>query len=271
MEQIERNTSPNTPKIPPRDEPSSPLRRFSQAGKRYLEASTEILLETLWPTRCALCDSPGPLLCDACRLNLPYIDHWRSCKRCGGPQGAIQCSECNPVILKTLGRKHLPFDSCVSVVSFDTTIARLISTYKDKNEQYLGDILAQLMVDTFPPSWLSSLQRPVISYIPATAKAFRRRGFDHAESLARHIALSCDLPLENLLERPNTQDQRDLSRKGRISNMEDRFRTLNKELPDTVLLIDDVYTTGSTLCSASDALLGSGVKTVLCATFARVW
>ena len=41
--------------------------------------ASEALLETLWPTRCAVCDEPGELLCGPCRLGLPYTDWWRAC------------------------------------------------------------------------------------------------------------------------------------------------------------------------------------------------
>lgn len=244
---------------------------FAQKTKNYWAAGTEIIRETLWPTRCVICDKPGLLLCEKCRLNLPYIDHWRTCKRCGGPQGSIQCSECNPIILKQLEKTQLPFKACVSVVSFDASTARLTTSFKDKNEQRLSFVMAQLLNETIPPAWHQLPQQPVITFIPATRKAFCRRGFDHADLLSEQVALLTGFTRKALFTRPKSKDQRDLTRKARISNMANRFTVLKAHPPHTVLLIDDVYTTGSTLCAASDALIKAGTKHVYCATFARVW
>ncbi|MEG0324645.1 MAG: double zinc ribbon domain-containing protein, partial [Raoultibacter sp.] len=79
----------------------------------------ESLEETLWPTRCAVCDTLGTVLCDRCRQRLPYIDYWRSCPRCGAPFGFTQCTECNPVMLTGLPDHTLPYASCRSPFSFD--------------------------------------------------------------------------------------------------------------------------------------------------------
>ena len=250
--------------------------RFSPASlaltyKRYLNATTEVLCETLWPTRCVVCDRPGTLLCEPCRLNLHYIDYWRSCPRCGGPNGLIQCSECNPVILADLSRATLPFTNCVSAVLFDSATARLIRAFKDSNERGLAAIMATLIINTIPPAWYNSRPLPTICFIPSTKKAYARRGFDHCELLATQVGHLSKLKVEALLARPHNKDQRELTRKDRITNMANRFDVQAEIIPPKVLLIDDVYTTGSTLCAASDALLQKGARQVFCATFARVW
>ena len=77
-------------------------RRASLATK-VARLTSEALLETLWPTRCAVCDTPGEVLCAPCSLNLSHIDWWRACPRCGAPFGRVQCSECNPVMLGATG------------------------------------------------------------------------------------------------------------------------------------------------------------------------
>ncbi|MGI6104593.1 MAG: ComF family protein [Raoultibacter sp.] len=204
-------------------------------------------------------------------FELSYIDHWRRCERCGAPFGAVQCSECNPVVMADLGMKKPPYTACVSVANFDAASARLITTYKDKNEQRLASALGSMMCEVIPPKWLEVNPDMQISFVPASAKALRRRGFDHAELLAREVGWGLSLPVTSLFERPASKDQRSLTRHERIFNMEQRFRVLEKELPRSILLVDDVYTTGSTLSFASKKLLERGAKSVYCLTFARVW
>ena len=75
----------------------------------YAEAAAQAVAETLWPTRCAICDEPGELLCERCKSELPFIDLWRACPICGAPWGHTQCTECNPVMLAATGREKVAF------------------------------------------------------------------------------------------------------------------------------------------------------------------
>ncbi len=237
----------------------------------YGALAAEALAETFWPTRCVLCDAPGALLCSACLPRLCFIDHWNACPRCGAPFGRIQCSECNRVALKELGRIRLPFSSCTSAVVFDGASAPLVTVYKDQGEQRLAEVLAEMIARQVPPALCkeSYLQ---VAYLPATRKALRRRGFDHAgllaEAVAQQLGLGCLCPFEP----PRHKDQRGLTRRGRIENMAAGLAVRpDIPLPGRLLLVDDVFTTGSTLIAATDALLSAGVTGVDCATFARVW
>ncbi|MVN62267.1 double zinc ribbon domain-containing protein, partial [Gordonibacter urolithinfaciens] len=131
----------------------------------YVRGAAEALAETLWPTRCAVCDAPGEVLCDACRSALPYLDWWRACPVCGAPFGRVQCSECNPVVLGRAGRDTVPYDGCASAVTFGEAPARIVRTYKDQGERRLAEPLACLMARARPPSW-----RPeAVAFVPATS------------------------------------------------------------------------------------------------------
>lgn len=68
-----------------------------------LRVMGEGVAELLWPTRCVLCDVPGTLLCDECRLELPYIDPLRACPFCGQAHGKFVCVDCNSFIVKHRG------------------------------------------------------------------------------------------------------------------------------------------------------------------------
>lgn len=247
-------------------------RRASGSGlvRAYAEAAAEVAAETLWPTRCAVCDEPGEPLCERCRMNLPFIDRWRACPRCGAPFGAVQCSECNAVMLARLERSRPPFDACRSAVAFDDASARIVRAYKDAGERRLAQVMAQLMGNAAEPSWLAGM--PAVVAIPATDRAVRTRGFDHAALVADSLAQQLDLPRIAPFARPRARDQRALARQARLANMQGRFAVLPRATPPgSVLLVDDVYTTGATLFGAADALRAAGTERIFALTFARVW
>ena len=122
------------------------------------------------------------------------------------------------------------------------------------------------MVRMVPPDW----RIDAVTFVPATLAAARYRGFDHAQLIARDVSRDLGIVCIESLARPKTRDQRALTRSQRIANLAGRFHALDRPMPNRLLLVDDVYTTGATLCAASDALLAAGCREVYCLTFARV-
>ncbi|RKI95184.1 ComF family protein [bacterium D16-34] len=242
--------------------------------KMGLHFAASVGAETLWPTQCVVCNKPGEILCEICRINLPYIDQSRACTKCGAPFGYVQCSECNSVSLAAANKTQLPFDTCRSVTVYTASAMKVIRTWKDEGERRLGEHLAQAMTHMIDPRMISknSTEMPTISFIPATKQAYLRRGFDHAEQLAQLISKQTTLPYTSLFKRPSSKDQRKFGRSDRMKNMTGQFSLNTKApLPPRVLLIDDVMTSGATLFAASDLLRLHGVKEIACLTFARVW
>lgn len=232
----------------------------------------DIAAEALWPTRCAICDAPGEVLCSACASKLRYLDQWQACPRCGAPFGRIACTECNPIALGRLGRKELPYRSCASATIFSPEAGSIVRLYKDGDEKRLSKAMASMMARSIPPDWRIN----AVTFVPATKAAARRRGFDHGLLLATELGALIRKPVVATLESPHTADQRGLTREERLENLAGRFSALDSakgyaRLTPTLLLIDDVYTTGSTLCAATDALLAAGFEQVYCATFTRVY
>ena len=233
----------------------------------YRDATLEVFAETLWPTRCAVCDAQGKHLCDTCAQALPYIDLCRACPRCGAPHGLVQCTECNPVTLAASGRERIPLDGMVSAVSLGSDSRRIVTTYKDRGERALCETMAELMARYIHPDWVRDA---TITFVPATTEARRRRGFDHAELLAQATARRLGIEAIELFARPRSRDHRELGRRGRIENMRSRIHLIpGAASPARVIVVDDVCTTGATLFAAADALQTSGARAVFGATFAR--
>ena len=195
-----------------------------RTGRSFVSRLEETVAETLWPTRCAVCDGLGDVLCPACRERLAYIDSVRACPVCGAPHGAVQCTECNPVMLNASEHDAFPFTALASAITLDDAAHRLVVTYKDGGEVRLADVIGRLMTAYVPPAWLHD--RPVVTYIPSTRNARARRGFDHGALTSAVVAETLGLRHELLFAPPRNRDQRALSRRERANNMEQRMKLL---------------------------------------------
>ena len=174
---------------------------------------------------------------------------------------------CNPISLAKLGVEQLPFAACASPVMFTGDTGHIIRVYKDQGEQRLAVSMARLMAQVLPPEW----EFDAVTYVPSTLSAYRHRGFDHAQLLASELAEQLGRTCDSTLARPRTHDQRGLSGAERIQNLAGSFTPSLKNLESKrYLIVDDVMTTGATLCAASRALLDAGAAEVMCMTFARV-
>lgn len=237
------------------------LAKTSRA-RRLGTAVKEVVLETLWPTRCAVCDEPGErVLCSRCEKALAFVDACHACPACGAPFGRVQCTQCNDVTLASLGIEALPVDGMSHVAVLDEALRRIVTLYKDADERRLATDIARLLARYVSPDRIRD--GCVVSYVPDSKSALRRRGFDHAREIAEALAAYVELPCACLLARPDSLDQRTLSKRERIANLSERIRACDGvAMPPSVLLVDDVCTTGATLFGAASALRGAGVAHV---------
>lgn len=231
----------------------------------------------IWPTRCALCNKPGTYVCRDCLLSLSYIDQNYACSACGAPFGIHLCTECNSYIIQQ--RKRMPFvlDSTTSILLFDHKTQQIITTYKDKGEQRLSTLFAEMIAEAIHPQ----LKNPysIITTIPMRKEAKTTRGFDHMDLIAKQVSSLTSLPYFPLLAELPHQDQRKLSAQQRQENMKGAFRLNPKRLmtintlqteKTSIILLDDVFTTGTTLWSAAEVLKERGFKNIHAYTLARV-
>lgn len=246
----------------------SRMTESAQSGRTWRERAFEVFAETLFPTRCAVCDAPGKPLCPHCAQRLPYIDALLACPRCGAPFGRVQCTECNRILLAPFGYEEPPWDNAASALILTDEVHRIATVYKDQGERSLARPMAAIMARFVAPRWLR--RNPAITFVPATTAARRRRGFDHAEQLARELSWMLDADLAPLLAAPRRLDQRKLTRTARIRNMRESLAVLpGASVPRAVIVVDDVCTTGSTLFAATEALRKGGAETIYGLTFAR--
>ena len=235
-------------------------------------AMGEGLAEALWPTRCVGCDQPGTLLCDRCRAELPWIEQRLACPVCGAPFGFLTCTECDG---------DWPVRATVAALGFSGTPARMAVGLKDAHELRLAPVMAAAMLTALEESsaWPAQDGAPRfapsaidgVCFVPATSRAYARRGFDHMELVARELARGAGLPLADVLVRSRARDQRDLGREDRSRNLEGTMRSVADVSGARLLLVDDVVTTGASVAEAARALAERGAASVTVCAFARVW
>lgn len=111
--------------------------------------------------------------------------------------------------------------------------------------------------------------KPTLIAVPSSPLRVRQRGFDHSVTLVKEVAKLSGLPHRNVLARTNDLRQVGASKKQRQEQIQGAFRLKRsrKEIPEHVILVDDVITTGATLSEAAKILKDAGVKQVDALTF----
>ena len=217
------------------------------------------LLDLVFPPRCAGCDRPGTLLCDACCFDVRRIDSAEACPRCGAPNGREHCSECR-------GRQFA-FSRARCAALLEPPVSHAIVALKDGGERRYAALVAGLLADA-APDWLAD--GPVLVPVPAAPAAVRRRGFDHASDIAYHLARISGARAQGILRAGASADQRSLGRTERFANREGAFRVVQRgTMPNRVVLVDDVFTTGATLDGAARVLRAAGAADVRALAVAR--
>ncbi len=221
----------------------------------------DTLLELLAPTRCAGCELPGAVMCEACVSAARGIDPRWACPRCGAPFGYITCTEC--------WNRELAFEAAIALGILERPLSRCITLYKDAGERRLAAQFGHLLAQALAPwdGWAEC-----VVPIPASRAAIRRRGFDHADAIAIALAGALRVPVTRALVHVRARDQRGLTREQRGANVVGALAPApDMRMPARVILLDDVFTTGATLDAAAAVLLGMGAREVRAAVLARAW
>ena len=219
-------------------------------------------VDWLFPPTCGGCESPGSSWCAQCNQETEIISSNPNCCVCGRPEitGGVcrQCKETPPA-----------FSQLKSWALFKGPIRNAIHRFKYHNDVGMGEILAFYLLDLFRQAeWRPDLIIPV----PLNRNRHRQRGYNQAVLLARPLALATGIPIStNALKRNRpTPSQVGLTYTQRIENVHAAFSADPKQVKSkSVLLIDDVATTGATLNSCSVALLEAQASLIYALTPAR--
>lgn len=210
----------------------------------------EYILDAVFPRSCVSCSREGTLLCDACRDRYVYEHPEIQLRGTGGYKGLYS-----------------------SYHYRDRIIRRLIKAWKYDFDEQAWDVLkAYILEDRVRlERFFDAQEFDAITAIPLHQQRFCERGFDQAEEVGKFLAKTFNVPYISGLERckaTGRQSERgSKERKHILAQHPFRIQKIPKEM-HRILLVDDVWTTGSTAIAAANCLAKEG-KEVWVYTLAR--
>lgn len=233
-------------------------------------------LDLIAPPRCAGCEEfcKEPL-CPSCVAKIEYVDG-PYCRRCGAPypksaHGWPLCVECSE-------RKRPALDGARSVGFHVGPLREMVLAFKFNNRRALAEPMGEMLARRFANEYARPHKLPfddIDAIVPVVLHPARRswRGFDQARLLCRELGRRSGKPVwEDVLVRvKNTAPQVELTGPQRAENMRGAFEARKpwRIKGMSLLIVDDVYTTGSTLYEAAKVLKRAGAASVYGLTVTR--
>lgn len=232
---------------------------FSKPVSTSIRLLAGVVLDLLFPPQCAGCGAVGSEFCDRCAQAVEPLPT-AICARCGRPQPAAvrRCAECRAVRSPVAGARAAALHTA--------PLREAIHALKYEDRPGLAAPLGRYLVAAFQEEPWRSCAGEIDAVVPAPLHAdrLRERGYNQSELLAAVLCDACDLALEpGWIERVRaTRQQVGLNLVERQRNVSGAFRASGAVAGKTLLVVDDVYTTGATLRACADAALAAGaVKT----------
>ena len=237
-----------------------------QITARALSNSVGALLDIVYPPRCLLCGTYGEApLCIACLAQAALPLPPPTCSRCGRACATLPCSDCladPPAYLAN-----------VAAGAYSGALREAVHWLKYRECPSLAEPLGEIMAECARANalMLGDLSFDAIIPVPLHPARQRVRGYNQAERLARVVAREINAPVEckALRKIKNTRSQVGQTAGKRQANVESAFRGIPHFVEGkTLLLIDDVTTTGTTLKRCADELKQAGARAVYALTLA---
>ncbi len=243
------------------------------SGTTWLWEAVSGGLELLFPNRCAGCGRlDSPPICTNCRSLLEWLDAGGGCIRCGepaDPNGGSphkRCPRC---------REHPPlYTQAIAALRYVGPLTRAVPAWKYSGRTDLTRCFSELLIDWIAgkaPSWWEKLD----SLVPAPhhPRTIRSRGFAPPEELAGPLGSAFSIPVlpRTLYKVRFTKPQVGLAYVERKMNLHDSMYVFDGDLVAgrTMLVVDDVMTTGATINECARALISAGAKRIYGLVLAR--
>ncbi|MBR4998281.1 MAG: ComF family protein [Clostridia bacterium] len=202
--------------------------------------------------------------CENCLEILPFIKN--PCERCGSQMNENQkgvCMKCK--------KRNYNFERAKSVFEYNATPKIVVHGLKYGGKKYLAEYMVKYLLDVYS-TW--NIVADIVTCVPTFSLKAKGRDYNHSQVLAEIFANELKLPFYDLVtKRVDTSSQTSLNTRERMENMKDSF-AFKHEFKDlikgkSILIIDDVITTGATTNEISKILKESGAKACFVLTFAH--
>jgi ComF family protein len=230
------------------------------------------LRHLVYPACCLLCGRPLPggqaHFCGACREAL-FTDSIPCCPRCAGSIGPFavvggRCRACR--------QERFSFEQVVRLGPYDGLLREVILRLKHQRGEGMAELLGECWGE-HAASQFEALHADVIVPVPLHWLRRWRSGYNQSAALSRGLAMRLHLPCHSswLRRVRNTPQQTSQTPAGRKANVRGAFRARHGTAVKgrSILLVDDVMTTGATASEAARALRAAGASRVVAAVLAR--
>jgi competence protein ComFC len=219
---------------------------------------------------------PEQIKCIACNAELSFDTRYGVCQNCDIVRNIDFCKVCGSAtndlspLCEICKVVDFEFDRAVSPLVYREQVVNIIRRFKFGSAKYMGKFLAQFVIDCF---YEHDFEVDFVTFVPIHKLKLRERGFNQAKVVAEHFVQAVKLPLVDTLDkRIQNDDTAKLNRKQRYESVKGAMcvkENLCEYLKSkTVLLIDDVFTTGATANECSRLLKCAGVSEVFVLTVA---
>ncbi len=233
-----------------------------------IEKIAEELIDIIYPPRCPVCGEvkrgKKKLACNGCLERLTWIKE-PQCKKCGKMLESEEqeyCFDCNKV--------QYHFESGYPLWSYDDIMKKSIADFKYGGRREYGKFYGTVLAERYGPKFLA-LQVDVIVPVPIHDTKRRERGYNQTEIIADTLGRELGIPVwkDWLVRVRKTMPQKELNQQERLKNLEGAFAIKKRhdlQGNTKVLLLDDIYTSGSTVEACTKVLLKAGADKVYVST-----
>ena len=220
---------------------------------------TDAIKNVFFPHHCFLCNEllyPHQRMCGDCLQKAPYIFP-PVCERCGRSSDECRC-----------GKRHRTFERCVSPFYHKSVAQSGIYTLKSEGFEVTVNGFAAEMAEVVRREY-GGIPFDLVTAVPLHKRELMSRGFNQSERLGQALAKRLGLPYETVLTKITvTAPQKELKAVERSGNLLGVFDVCGEVSGKTILLVDDVITTGTTLDECAKMLKIFGAEEVYAVTAA---
>lgn len=223
------------------------------------------LLHYLFPPRCPFCDEiTKDGVCIDCKSKLEIVSD-PFCMKCGKPlEDATKelCADCSRTTHCFCGGRAL--------LVYDDLVKHSIYRFKYASRKEYARVYAAMMACRFR-AYIDQISPDMLIPVPLHKSKMRKRGYNQAQLIAKCLEKEWKVPSRaDIIRRvKKTRPQKELSRAERQNNLKKAFKIIENDVKlKTIILIDDIFTTGSTMDALAEVLLQSGAARVYFITLA---
>lgn len=222
----------------------------------------EKFINIFFPRTCPVCgkvvQESGGLICQDCKRKVRYISEPK-CQKCGKSlkESVSLCKDCK-------NHKHI-YNQGVCVFEYAGEIKESLYRFKYKNVREYGEFYGTEAVKRYKKIF-EKWKIDCIMAVPMYKKKEIQRGYNQAQVFAKAVSKHAKIPMVNkcLIRTRNTIPQKELTGIQRKKNLENAFAIYKEKIKgyQRVLLVDDIYTTGSTIDACAGLLKAAGIKEI---------